>query len=170
VPSLADRLGLADAYGERGRPAGAVAPVRGGAQELAGFFLTQWLDVDVFADGSIDEVRHVPGELASLPGHLQGAGEDPVDLHDGVGLEILGGEPALQVPRGVGVAEVSGRVGAARDGELVWRGADGTGHPGERGGGGPDRGDDTGPGGLRAALDVTPLGGANAGPGSRLPA
>jgi hypothetical protein len=80
---------LPDAHRESHRPAGAVAPVGGSAEDAAGFLAAQCLDVTLLTHRSVDEHGHVVSGLAAFPGDLEGAREDPVDLQDRVRLEPL---------------------------------------------------------------------------------
>lgn len=61
---------------------------------MARLIAGQRFDINIFADGRVDQAGYIAAGLAALPGNLQGAGQDPVDLHDCVRLEPW---PASQV-------------------------------------------------------------------------
>lgn len=82
LPAEPDRLGLPDADCEGDRPAGAVAPAYGCAEDAACLVTGQRLDVGKSADGCVDQAGNIASDLAAFPGDLQPAGDDPVDLHD----------------------------------------------------------------------------------------
>jgi len=107
LPAKTDRLSLADADRERDRPPGAIAPAHCRAKDLTGLLPGQRLDIHVLADRRVDHGRYIPGDLASFPCDLQGAGDDPVDLHNGVGLEALFSEPGVERSRCSGCSRSS---------------------------------------------------------------
>jgi hypothetical protein len=80
LPQEPDCLGLPDAHRERDRPASAARPVRGGGQDAARLVAAQRLDISLLTDRGIDKQGHVAAGLPALPGDLQRAGQDPVDL------------------------------------------------------------------------------------------
>ena len=105
-PAEPERLGLPDAHRERDRPARAVAAVRGGRKDAVRLFTGQRLDISLFAGRRVDEQGNVVAGLAAFPGDLQGAGQDPVDLQDGVRLELLPGEPGVEGVQVLGLEAV----------------------------------------------------------------
>src|ERR1700728_2342744 len=96
LPAQANGFGLPDAYGARHRPPGAVAPLGGGSQDAASLFPGQRLDVDILTGRRVDQGADVLADLAPLPGDLQRAAQNPVDLQDGVRLEVLALEPGVK--------------------------------------------------------------------------
>ena len=61
-----------------------------------GFLGVQRLDVDVLADWRVHKGCDIDGYLAALPGDLERARDDAVDLDNRVGLEALSGEIGVE--------------------------------------------------------------------------
>src|SRR6202035_2711357 len=100
---------------ERHGPPGAVAPVRGGGQDAAGLPQAQGLDVGLLADGGVDERGYGAADFPALPGNLQRASEDAVDLKNGVRFESLGGQPGVEGVQVLGLEAVQAVLAQLRN-------------------------------------------------------
>ena len=74
LPAEPDRLRLPYAHRQRDRPASPVAAARGRREDTAGLIAGQRLDIDVFADGRVDQAGYIAANLAALPGNLSARG------------------------------------------------------------------------------------------------
>ncbi len=89
-PAEPQRLGLAEAYGQRDSPPRRVAGLLGGLQHSPRFVDCQRECRRGALDGRrVDERRHVARDLPALHGDAQGARQHPVQAQNGRGGQAL---------------------------------------------------------------------------------